>query len=138
MGMFSNFSSTDFARVLLIEEMSEASLRGIIVDMRREGVGFDIVSEFINVQRKILGMSPRGHSSFEDILNDDLVVDRKKYYKKCEELKIVLILYLVEFREEGNMFKVYRSLEVLDKYVGRIRGDSYWFEGYKELIRNKM
>ena len=48
MGMFNNFSSKDFAKVLLIEEMSNISLIGVVKELLDVGVEAEVVSDFMN------------------------------------------------------------------------------------------
>lgn len=49
--MFSNFSSKDFAKVLLVEEMSQSSLSQIVKSVMIEGVEVEVVGRCFSVQR---------------------------------------------------------------------------------------
>lgn len=142
--MFSNFSSKDFAKVLLVEEMSQSSLSQIVMSVMREGVEVEVVGRCFSVQRNMLGLSSEVYKSYLEILSDELIVNSVRYYGKCEELKLVLVLYSIEYREayedgsKVDMFKLIRTVQALQKFLNRARGNKYDFKGYEDLIREWM
>ena len=143
-GVFNNFSSKDFAKVLLVEEMAKSSLSQIVTTMMREGIEIGVVSKFFGVQRRMLGLREARYDSYLELLTDDLIINSVRYFGRCEELKLVLVLYSVENAEairEGDRVDVFNLLRVvkgLGKFLSRSKSEVYNFKGYYEVLRNMM
>lgn len=143
--MFGSSSASDFAKILLVEELSNSNIRDLIRSAEEVGVPLEVVSSLVNIQRGILGKGLVVYRGYHGVLVEDIIQNRREYYRKCEELKMVLVLYIVEYRsakltgDKVDIFNIYRLLKSLNRYMSRADKEiELRFEKYIEYVRLNM
>lgn len=122
--MFSGFSDKDFAKLILSIENYDLSCKDLVNLSKDKGIPFNLVSSFVNIQRKEYDLPVVTHTDFRDILLDT-VVSGNKYFFNSENLRLVL----------ATMVVVYDGANTDIEYVSRIMKEVKKFLSFKISIQ---
>lgn len=109
--MFLDFSDREFAIVLISVDGYSLGCVNLVNTAKDKGVPLDIVSSFVNIQRRQYNLPESHHMEYRDILLDT-VVSGNTYFSGSENLRLALATLVSAF-DEG-------SKEIDGEYICRI------------------
>lgn len=103
--MIDNLSIEDVGNLLTICNVSCSDCTELVLQVKELNYSELLISDLVNIQRVKYGLDKSFHTSYKDILSDDIVCNGK-YYFKCKSLKVILASLIVGYGKIPYIIKI--------------------------------